>query len=776
MRRFVLVVLMTMALLPLAAQATDVDINVMTTGIAKDYTVVKGDTLRGIADREYGDYRLWPALWYANCYTVPNPDLIEVDQRLDVYKLPFEARPEEEYGWTESTLMSKAYIRAYEAYLNQGDEWTDQRRWVLLEGRAFDPYIFENYERDIDLSDHEWFAAREGTTYVPSNYDEEYGMDAVPSEPETVTLSFVETSDVHGSLFPYNFITAKPASTSLAQVSTLVQEQRAQYGENNVVLLDGGDMLQGQPPVYYYNFIKTEVPHIWAEAANYLGYDAIAVGNHDIEAGHLVYDKLNEEISAQVLCANAIGDDGLPYFTPYTTIERSGLKIAILGMITPKIPDWLPSQFWSGMTFQDMVECAKIWVPRIMENEKPDVLIGLFHAGVDYSYGGTTANTPNNENAAQLVAERVPGFDMIFVGHDHQGWEGLGWDPAKKARALVYDPNGKLVPIFGAVNGAKNAAVVEMTLTRDSPNQAWDKSISGELVPIEGVATDTVFMATFKEGYDEVKSWVDRPIGQISNKITTQDSMFGDSAFVDLIHSIQFELCSDPDMGLEVADISFAAPLAFNATLPSSAEGTVYVRDMFNLYAYENFLYTMELTGKQVKDFLEYSYGLWFETMPNAGNHIINFLKDANGKIVPDARTGAYQTASRYYNYDSAAGIDYTVDVTKPVGERITITGLSSGYVFDPEETYSVAINSYRAQGGGGHLEKGAGLNKDDILNMWYVTSATTKDLRYYLIRWFENQASTVGVEPLGNWKVIPEELAATGALIDKVLLYPPAK
>lgn len=584
-------------------------------------------------------------------------------------------------------------------------------------------------------------------------------------------ITFIETSDVHGVIFPYNFITAKAMPTSLAQVSQLVSDLRT--AKKQIVLLENGDSLQGQPTVYYYNFEKTSVPHIWGQAVNYLNYDAVGVGNHDIEAGHAVYDKLYKEIKAPVICANILKENGEPYFKPYTVIERGGVKIAILGLITPKIPDWLPPQFWSGMKFEDMVVSAKKWVPVIMEKEKPDVLVGLFHAGVDYTYNGATRDTINNENASQLVAEQVPGFDLIFVGHDHAGWDGMGWDPVAKKKIEVKDSTEKTVYIYGALNNASKIPVVTLSLLWDKDTQAWKKTVQGEFKDMKDVSVDTAFVSQFQPAYDEIKAWVDRPVGKMVGSISTKDSMFGDSAFVDLIHRIQLELCADPTMGLKKADISFAAPLAMNATIPSSADGTLYVRDMFNLYVYENFLYTMDLTGKQVKDFLEYSYQYWFDTMPNEGNHIIAFQKDKDGKLVQDARTGSYLTATRYYNYDSAAGINYTVDVSKPAGSRVNILSMADGTPFDMNKTYSVAINSYRAQGGGGHLEKGAGLAKGDILAMKYVTSATTKDLRFYLLKWFEKQQGAVTVQSLNNWKVIPEDLAATGKANDMPLLYP---
>jgi len=595
---------------------------------------------------------------------------------------------------------------------------------------------------------------------------------SLAAQSKTVDLTFIETSDIHGAIYPYNFITAKPAATSLAQVASLIKEERSVPGAN-VVLMDNGDSLQGQPTVYYYNFEKTDVPHIWAQAVNFLGYDAVGVGNHDIEAGHAVYDKLYKEIDAPVLAANVVKADGTPYFKPYTIIEKEGVKIAILGLITPKIPDWLPPQFWTGMQFEDMIQTAKKWVPIIQEQEHPDVLIGLFHSGVDYTYGNVTKDTPNNENASQLVAEQVPGFDLVFVGHDHSGWSGQGWDPVNKKKIDVKGPDGKTVGIYGPFASAGNVAVVKMNLTMNDQTGTWDKSVRGGLVDMKGYQADPDFMSKFQPMFDEIKAWVDRPIGKMDGVITTRDSMFGDSAFVDLIHRIQLDLSNDPTLGLKPADISFAAPLSADSKIPSSPDGTLYVRDMFNLYVYENFLYTMTLTGQQVKDFLEYSYKYWFDTMPNDGNHIIAFQKDKDGKLVFDNRTNMPLTATRYYNYDSAAGINYVVDISQPAGNRITITSMSDGRIFNPDETYTVAINSYRGSGGGGHLELGAGIDKATILSMKLVNGATTKDLRYFLLKWFEKQQGIIKVAPIGNWEVIPSDLAALGEKTDYPLLYP---
>ncbi|MEW5816059.1 MAG: bifunctional UDP-sugar hydrolase/5'-nucleotidase [Spirochaetota bacterium] len=587
-------------------------------------------------------------------------------------------------------------------------------------------------------------------------------VEEVKSEPEKgpVTLKFIETTDVHGSLFPYNFITDKPVNTSLAQVYSYVQQERAKT-DQFVVLLDNGDILQGQPVVYYYNFENTKAEHILAKAMNYMQYDAATLGNHDIEAGHPVYDKLVKEFAFPWLAANAVKSDGTPYFEPYTILNKGDVKIAVIGLITPWIPNWLPRQFWSGMDFEDMVTSAQKWVKKVQESEKPDLIVGLFHSGVDFTYGGATADTPKNENASELVATKVPGFDIIFTGHDHQ-----------QNNKVVKDPDGKDVYIFGGQNAARNIASVTVTMTYNSSARAWNTTIKGEILPVEGFEADPKFIETFKEQFTEVKNYVSRPIGKMTSKISTRDSMFGDSAFVDLIHNIQLELTGKPEFELNKAEVSFAAPLSADAAIPSSEDGTLYVRDMFNLYVYENFLYTMQMTGQQIKDFLEYSYGGWFNTMKDAKDHLINFNKDASGNLVLDSKTNMPVQAVRYYNYDSAAGIIYTVDVTKPAGLRISIASMADKSPFDLKKTYSVAINSYRAQGGGGHLVKGARLNDADVKSMKFVTSSTIKDLRYYIMKWIEGQKAPLAPKPNGNWKVIPEDYARAGKALDMPLLY----
>jgi len=565
---------------------------------------------------------------------------------------------------------------------------------------------------------------------------------------QTINVKIIETSDVHGAIFPYNLKDHKEINSSLARVSTYVNQQRADTNQI-VFLFDNGDIIQGNPAVYYYNFERTDTINLYADVMNYLKYDAATIGNHDIETGHDVYDKFNKEINFPWLAANAINTTtDEPYFKPYTTIERGGVKIAILGLITPAIPQWLPEKIWAGMRFDDMIATAQKWVKKIRETEQPDLLIGLFHSGVDYTYNNEDENTDKNENASRLVAEKVDGFDLIFVGHDHTGWN-----------IKTKNTEGKEVLILGTTSGARNIAVATYTLKYDKVCMIYDKKeIIGELVDMKDYAIDQDFVNHFSNSLADVRNYISRPVGEFAEMISSRESMFGPSKFVDLIHTIQLDLTN--------ADVSFSAPLSFNAKID---KGTVFVNNMFDLYKYENLLYTMELTGQEIKDYLEYSYGNWFNQMKDENDHLLKFKLDEQGNLVYSERTKSPELQERYYNYESAAGIDYVADITKPVGSRVTINNFSNGDPFDLGTKYKVAVNSYRGNGGGGHLTRGAKIPQEELSNR--VVNSTEKDLRYYLMKWIEKE-KTVTPKLLGNWKVVPESLWQAGKLKDYNLLF----
>lgn len=551
------------------------------------------------------------------------------------------------------------------------------------------------------------------------------------SQDGEVTLKLIETSDVHGCYFPYDFIRNKPMKGSLARVSSYVKEQREKY--ENVILMDNGDILQGQPVAYYYNYMDTISEHVCAAMLNYMKYDVGTMGNHDVETGHAVYDRWVRQCNFPVLGANIVDNKtGKPYLPPYQVIEKEGVKIAILGMITPAIPSWLPEQLWSGLHFEDMEDCARKWVKIIREKENPDVLVGLFHAGPE---GNKLDNVV--ENGSGNVAKSVPGFDVVFMGHDHT-----------RRYEKVVNVEGDSVLLIDPANMSKVVSEVTFTIKKQD-GKVVSKQVEGKLVNMDGYAPDADFLNIFSGAYETTMDFVSRNIGRIEHTISSKEAFFGPSAFVDLIHQLQLDITG--------ADISFCAPLSAYAEIK---KGDICVSDMFNLYKYENLLYTMKLTGKEIKDFLEMSYALWTNQMQSPDDHLMLLNEEDNG-------FGRFKNPS--FNFDSAAGIIYTVDVTKPQGEKIRIERMANGEPFDLNKTYRVAVNSYRGNGGGDLLTKGAGIPKTELAKR--VVYSTDKDLRYYLMKRIE-EVKVLDPKPLNQWKFIPEEWTVPASKRDYDILF----
>lgn len=553
---------------------------------------------------------------------------------------------------------------------------------------------------------------------------------------QTVTLRIVETSDVHGSFFPYDFITRKPKRGTLARVSTYVNKLRAELGEN-VILLDNGDILQGQPTCYYYNYIDTESTNVAADVINYMHYDAETFGNHDVETGHACYDKWIKEVNCPMLGANIIDTKtGKPYVPPYTILNRQGVKIAIIGMITPAIPNWLTEDIWSGLRFDEMVSTARYWMDYLQKNEHPDVVVGLFHSGKE----GGIKTAEYEEDASIRVAQEVPGFDLVLFGHDHT-----------RHNEVVTNVEGKPVTCLDPANNAISVAdaTIQLTLRK---GKVISKTVSGNIVDVVDEPLDEAFMEHFKPHMEKVSAFVNRQIGVFKNTISTRDSYFGNSAFNDFILNLQLQITG--------ADISFNAPLSFDASIK---KGPVTVSDMFNLYKFENQLYVMRLTGEEIRKHLEMSYDLWMNTMTSPDDHLLLLSESTYG----DQQRLGFKNFS--FNFDSAAGIDYIVDVTKPDGQKVKILQMSNGEPFDEAKWYKVAVNSYRGNGGGELLTRGAGIPRDELEKR--VIWRSDRDQRYYLMKEIERMGE-VDPQPNNNWKLVPEEWVKPAAERDRKILF----
>ena len=470
------------------------------------------------------------------------------------------------------------------------------------------------------------------------------------------------------------------------------------------------------------------------------------MGNHDIEPGHKVYDKWIREVRCPLLGANIVkeADKNGPAspksiytgLKPYSVHYKDGVKICIIGLLTPAIPNWLNKSIWKGIEFEEMVSCAKKWMKYIQETEHPDLIFGLFHSGLD---GGI--DTPEySENATAAVAREVPGFDIIFFGHDHQVHK--EWITNKEGqKVLCIDPSCYV----------KNVAEAEIELTYEN-GRLKEKDIEGEIVSVLDEEIDEQMLSHFQPAIDKVKEYVDRKIGKFEKPIYTRDSFFGNSSFTDLIHNLQLQIAK--------ADISFNAPLSFNSVIKA---GDVTQGDMFKLYRFENLLFVLRMTGEEIRKHLEFSYDMWTNTMTSPDDHALRLNE---GSKDDQQRTGfEYYT----FNFDSACGIDYEVDLTKPNGKKVRILQMSDGQPFDEKKWYKVVMNSYRANGGGELLTRGAGIPKDSLESR--VIFHTDLDQRHYLTEEIKRMG-VVDPEPNHNWKFVPEAWAKPALERDRKLLF----
>lgn len=559
-------------------------------------------------------------------------------------------------------------------------------------------------------------------------------------------ITILETTDVHGVILPYDFIEKEKLDASLAGVADYLKTLKNE--QSNLILLDDGDNLQGQPEEYYYNFIDTISPHFNSEVMNYLGYDAGTVGNHDIETGHRVYDRIRLEYKFPMLAANAVDTKtGKPYFDPYKIIVRNGLKVAVFGLVTPVMKTTLPPELYTGIEFKDMVETAKKWMPVILR-EKPDLVVGLFHSGWDRSYNENTSNDSLNENGSAAVAFKVPGFDVIFNGHDHN-----------TLLEKFVNSSGDTVLIFDGGSRSEKIARADIVISAKKTKGKRVKKVSGSIINVKDFPSDPDFLNRFSNQDKIIGQYVNKIIGESTATISSREAYFGSSAFIDMIHSIQLEITG--------ADVSFAAPLSFDVSI---SKGPVTVGDMFKLYRYENMLYTMKMKGSEILKYLEYSYSGWLNTMKGPNDLMIKFRLDKEGK--PLLFSGRGRLKNQSYNFDSAAGIDYIVDVSKPEGSRISIKSFSDGRPFEAEKMYKVAVSSYRGNGGGGHFTEGVGLSPVELRSR--LISSTDKDLRYFILKSIENK-KVINPVPLNNWKIVPEKWVKNAMLREYPLLFGPA-
>ena len=552
------------------------------------------------------------------------------------------------------------------------------------------------------------------------------------------TLTVLSTNDVHASWFDSTYI-GNGVKRSLFAVNTYVDSVRTADGAANVLLVDAGDCLQGDNAAYYYNYIDTLSPHLFPRLAAYMQYDAIAWGNHDVETGHAVYDRVQKELvqaGIPFLAGNAIRtDNGKSYFPLYKMVVKGGLRVAVLGYENANIGAWLAEEVWSGIHFEPVAGRIQQDVDYVREREHPDVVVAVIHSGTG------KGDSSNLESESLDVFNKVRGVDFVICGHDH-----VPFVETRGDRAFLN-------------SGSHCRFIAEGKLhLKVQDGQLVGKSFETDLIRVDAQKADSAMREHFRPDFEKVKAFTLQEVGVLNTELRTRDAFIGMCDYVNLIH----RLC----MEQEPAELSIAAPLTYNGTVKP---GVLIFNDLFTIYPFENQLYVIRMTGEEIVKYLEASYDRWIRTVTGPGQHVL--------RIVPRENLRTQQKGWSFegltYNFDSVAGINYTVDVTQPRGSRIHVRSMADGSAFDPARTFNVAITSYRASGGGGLLDE-IGIDTDNINERVVARYPEIRNILYDYLKENGSIDPEVIGDPkvIGSWRFVPEKLAVPALKADLALLF----
>ncbi|WP_458078277.1 5'-nucleotidase C-terminal domain-containing protein [Streptomyces sp. EMB26] len=503
-------------------------------------------------------------------------------------------------------------------------------------------------------------------------------------------LTVMGTTDLHGHVFNWDYYKdaeyQDPAGNAqgLARVSTLVNRIREERGRENTLLLDAGDTIQGTPLTYYYAKVdpitaKGGPVHPMAQAMNAIGYDAVALGNHEFNYGIETLRKFEEQCDFPLLGANALDARTLrPAFPPYfvKTFHVKGappVKVAVLGLTNPGIAIWDKAYVQGKLTFPGLEEQAAKWVPKL-RSMGADVVVVSAHSGTSgtSSYGD---QLPHVENAAAHVARQVPGIDAILVGHAHAEIAEL---------RVTNERTGKEVVLSEPLCYAERLTLFDVELTFERGR--WRvESVKASLRDAATVEDDPRITRLLGDEHAQVVAYVNQVVGTATETLTTVEARYKDAPVIDLISKVQEDVVREALAGTEYASLpvlSQASPFSRTSEIPA---GDVTIRDLSSLYVYDNTLVAKLLTGAQLRAYLEYSAEYFTQTA--AGTPVdVDKLTNAGGR--PD------------YNYDYVSGVTYDIDIAQPAGSRVRNLTFD-GVPVDDGQQFVFAVNNYRANGGG---------------------------------------------------------------------------
>lgn len=471
---------------------------------------------------------------------------------------------------------------------------------------------------------------------------------ALAAGEDTVNLQILATSDLHGVFMPYNYATdSQNLNGSFAQIATKVKELR----NDNTILVDNGDTIQGNSSQLFLR----DALHPMVLAMNEMNYDTWTLGNHEFNYGVPALEKIMAEFKGKVLAGNVYKPDGSPLAAGYQIIEKGGVKVGIVGMTNPNITKWDAANLEGYQALSPIEEARKV-VDAI--KGQVDVLVGVIHVGPTEEYG--------NDDGADVIAQALPEFAAIVAGHAHLRVAGNRAEDG----TVITEP----------ANAGAQIAKIDIKVTKDSSGKyaVADKStdVNSSLIIIDkNVAPDADLVSKLQPYNDKAIADARTVIGKLqggdlvaSNEVKgIPTAQVQDTPMIDLINEVQ--------MYYSGAKVSAAAAFSTTANIK---EGDITKAGTSAIYMYDNTLYKLQVTGAQLKKYMEWSASYYNTYKP--GDVTLSFNQNVRG-----------------YNYDMFDGVTYDVDVSKEPGSRITNLKWPNGNLVKDDEVFVLAVNNYRA-------------------------------------------------------------------------------
>ncbi|RAO23722.1 bifunctional metallophosphatase/5'-nucleotidase [Micromonospora noduli] len=557
------------------------------------------------------------------------------------------------------------------------------------------------------------------------------------ARPRTWDLTLLGTSDTHGNVYNWDYYRdaeyddSKQNDIGVAKLATLINQIRRERRGKATLVLDAGDTIQGTPLATYYAkqepITATGEKHPMARAMNVIDYDAVTLGNHEFNYGLPLLDLWIRQLGFPALAANAVNaKTGKPAFLPYIIKKVSlgfaapTLRVGILGLTNPGVAIWDKGNVEGKLRFDDMIATAAKWVP-IMRARGADLVLISAHGGDS----GTSSYGPElpNENPVALIAQQVPGIDAILFGHAHN---------EVVERFVTNERTGTQVLLSEPSKWGQRLTRMDFTLSRERGRWTITKK-AATMLNTNTVVEDPKVLAAVRAQHQKTIAYVNQVVAQATVEMSTVESRYKDTPILDFINHVQAETVTKALAGTQYADLpvlSQASPFSRTAVFPA---GDVKIRDVAGLYVFDNTLEAVVLSGAEVRTYLEYSAKYFRTLAPGAP---VDPEQISDSPAVPD------------YNYDVISGLDYDIDISKPVGQRITrlvLAGTDTPVADNAQ--FVVAVNNYRRSGGGNF----PGIVKTQVYN-------AQQEIRQLLIDWAQAKGT---IDPADffqpNWRLVRE-------------------